>query len=157
MNKATLCKAWLVVLALSGFAASAVADGRLMPAQVLPLYKQECAACHMAYPPGMLPAVSWQRIMGTLDRHYGSDASMEPAQVQQVSAWLQMHAGTYKRVREAPAEDRLTRSAWFARKHREVDAAVWKRASIRSPAHCAACHAQAEQGLFDEHQVRIPR
>ncbi len=33
-------------------------------------YQQECAGCHMAYPPGMLPPASWQRIMGSLDKHY---------------------------------------------------------------------------------------
>jgi hypothetical protein len=70
---------------------------------------------------------------------------------------LQANAGTYKRVREAPPDDRITRSAWFVRKHREVDAAVWKRASIKSAAQCTACHVQAEQGNFDEHQVRVPR
>jgi mono/diheme cytochrome c family protein len=145
------------LLLIWAVAASALADGRLMPAQVLPAYKQECAACHMAYPPGMLPAASWQRIMTGLDRHYGTDASLEAAQVQQVSAWLQANAGTYKRVREAPPDDRISRSAWFVRQHREVDAAVWKRASIKSAAQCAACHTQAEQGNFDEHQVRIPR
>lgn len=137
--------------------AQVLADGRLMPAQVPPVYKQECAACHMAYPPGMLPAASWQRIMGGLERHYGSDASLTPEQVQQVSAWLQAHAGTYKRVHEEPTQDRITRSAWFVRKHREVDAAVWQRASIKGAAQCNACHTQAEQGQFDEHQVRIPR
>ena len=136
---------------------SAWADGRLNPSQVLPIYKQECAACHMAYPPGMLPAASWQRIMSGLEQHYGTDASLEPAQVKQISVWLKSNAGTYKRVNEEPPEDRITRSAWFARKHREVEAAVWKRGSIKSAAQCAACHTQAEQGNFDEHQVRIPR
>lgn len=136
---------------------SAWADGRLMPSAVPPIYKQECAACHLAYPPGLLPAASWQRIMNGLDRHYGSDAALEPAQVKQISAWLQSHAGTYKRVKEEPKEDRITLSAWFIRKHREVEPSVWKRASIKSAAQCAACHAQAEQGDFDEHQVRIPR
>jgi mono/diheme cytochrome c family protein len=133
------------------------ADGPLMPAQVPLVYKQECAACHTAYPPGLLPAASWRRIMGGLDRHYGSDASLEPFQVQQVSVWLLVHAGTYKRVREEPPQDRITRSAWFARKHREVAPAVWQRASIQSAARCSACHTQAEQGHFDEDQVRIPR
>ena len=139
------------------FALPVWADGRLMPAQVPPVYKQECAACHMAYPPGMLPAASWQRIMLGLDKHYGSDASMSPDQVQQVSAWLKANAGTYKRVREEPPQDRITRSAWFARKHREVEPAVWKRVSVKSAAQCEACHIQAENGNFDEHQVRIPR
>jgi Dihaem cytochrome c len=133
------------------------ADGPLMPAQVPPVYKQECAACHTAYPPGLLPAASWQRVMRGLDLHYGTDASLEPLQVQQITSWLMANAGTYKRVREEPPQDRLTRSAWFARKHHEVDAAVWKRASVKSAAQCSACHTQADQGLFDEHQVRIPR
>ncbi len=144
------CAAWAGLV-------SAWADGRLMPAQVPALYKQECAACHMAYPPSLLPAASWRRIMNGLDRHYGTDASMEPAQVQQIGAWLQTHAGTYKRVYEEPAEDRITRSAWFARKHKEVDASVWKRASIKSAAQCSVCHTRADEGSFDEHQVRIPR
>lgn len=135
----------------------AFADGSLMPTRVLPLYKQECAACHTAYPPGLLPASSWQRVMRGLDQHYGSDASLEPKQVQQLATWLAANAGTYKRVNEAPPEDRLSRSDWFARKHRKVSAEVWQRPSVKSASQCAACHTQADQGLFDEHQVRIPR
>lgn len=146
-----------IALAAGLFSGLAWADGPLMPAQVPPVYKQECAACHTAYPPGLLPAPSWQRVMRGLDKHYGTDASLEPAQVQQISAWLVANAGTYKRVREEPPQDRLTRSAWFARKHREVDAAVWQRASVKSAAQCSACHTQADKGLYDEHQVRIPR
>lgn len=142
---------------LWGLNAPARADGRRMPAQVPVVYTQECAACHMAYPPGLLPQASWQRIMGHLDRHYGSDAALETAQVQQISTWLQAHAGSDKRVREAPPEDRITRSAWFVRKHREVEASVWKRASIKSAAQCIACHRQADRGDFEEDHVRIPK
>jgi hypothetical protein len=72
----------------------------------------------------MLPAASWQRIMGGLDRHYGTDAALDAATVQQISGWLQTHAGTYKRVTEAPPEDRITRSAWFVRKHDEIEPTV---------------------------------
>jgi nitrate/TMAO reductase-like tetraheme cytochrome c subunit len=95
--------------------------------------------------------------MNGLERHFGVDASMEPAQVQQISVWLKANAGTYKRVREEPAQDRITRSSWFIREHREIESAVWKRASVKSAAQCSACHTQADQGRFDERQVRIPR
>ncbi|PIT75616.1 diheme cytochrome c [Limnohabitans sp. G3-2] len=145
--------AWLACFVV----ASACADGPTMPVQIPPIYKQECAACHTPYPPGMLPAASWQRVMKGLAHHYGSDASLEPAQVQEIATWLKAHAGTYKRVREEPPEDRITRSAWFVRKHREVEAAVWKRSSIQSAAQCSACHTQADAGRFDERQLRIPR
>ena len=114
-------------------------------------------ACHVAYPPGMLPAASWQRMITNLPRHFGTDASLDAASAKELSAWLAANAGTCKRVREAPPEDRITRSAWFARKHDEVPAATWKLPTVKSPANCSACHAQADQGDFNEHNVRIPR
>lgn len=147
-----------VLLALAGAASTALADSRAMPADsMLPAYRQECAACHMAFPPGMLPAASWNRMLGRLDQHYGSDASLDPALVRQIGTWLEANAGTYKRVREQPPQDRITRSAWFERKHRELDAAVWQRASVGSRANCMACHTRADRGDFDDDRVRIPK
>ena len=132
----------------------AAAGGRPTVAP-LPQYTQECASCHMAYPPGALPAVSWQRLMQDLPRHFGTDASVDAATQQQLSRWLQANAGTWKRVAEAPPQDRITNAAWFRRKHDEVPADAWKRQSVRSAANCAACHPRAEQGDF--HDERIPR
>jgi hypothetical protein len=106
----------------------------------------------------MLPATSWRRVMDNLPRHYGTDASLDAATVEELSRWLNEHAGTYRRVtQEAPPQDRITRSAWFVRKHDEVPAAAWKRPAIKSPSNCVACHGGAEQGDFNEHRVRIPR
>ncbi len=65
--------------------------------------------------PGMLPADSWQRLMNNLPRHFGTDASLDAASVKELSAWLTANAGIYKRVREAPPQDRITSSAWFTR------------------------------------------
>ena len=126
-------------------------------AALLPAYKSECSACHIAYPPALLPAASWQRVMSTLARHYGADASLDPATARELSAWLSANAGTAKRVREEPPQDRITLSAWFVRKHREVPTAAWARPAVKSAANCATCHTQAEQGDFNEHNVRIPR
>lgn len=153
-------KKFSLALALAaGLLVNAQADpvgSRVTP---LPQYQQECAACHMAYPPGLLPAASWQRMMGSLNKHYGTDASLDAASTSNISGWLKTNAGSYKRVSEEPPQDRITRSAWFLRKHRdgEVPAGVWKRASVGSPANCVACHAQATQGNFDEHAVKIPK
>ena len=135
---------------------SAHADGPQMPARVPPAYVQECAACHVAYPPGMLPARSWQRILGGLSDHYGTDASLDEAVVRQLGVWLQAHAGTYKRATQEPAQDRITRSAWFERKHRKIDTAVWTLPSVKSAANCAACHTGTDRGLYDDDQLRLP-
>ena len=136
---------------------SAHADGRIgTPANAPPAYAQECAPCHMAYPPGMLPAGSWQRMLSGLDKHYGADASLDTATTQQLVAWLRANAGTTKRVREEPPQDRITRTAWFERKHRQIQPAVWNLASVKSAANCAACHTGAERGNFDGDNIRLP-
>ena len=138
-------------------AAHADSDGNRVP--TLPKYQQECAACHVAYPVGMLPAASWQRLMGSLNRHYGTDASLDEVSLREISVWLKSNAGTYKRVSEEPPQDRITQSTWFLRKHneREISPAIWKRAALGSASNCAACHANAAQGNFNERDIRIPR
>jgi Dihaem cytochrome c len=152
-------RALLIALAALGLCASAFADGdKYAPrTPLLPKYQQECAACHLAYPPGMLPAASWQRLMTNLPRHFGTDASLDAATLAELSRWLSANAATTKRVREEPPEDRITRSAWFIRKHDEVATATWKRPAVKSAANCSACHGQADQGDFNEHKVRVPR
>lgn len=149
--------AWLGLVALLLAAPLARADGGGQMVPLLPQYKQECASCHMAYPPGALPAASWQRLMQNLPQHYGTDASLDPATVKAISTWLTAHAGTWKRVGGPPPQDRITRSEWFIRKHREVTAATWRLPAVKSPANCTACHTGADKGDFDEDNVRIPR
>lgn len=151
----------LIACSAGAFAvADACADGgRRMPptaAVAPPAYMQECASCHLAYPPGLLPAPSWQRLMAGLDKHYGSDASLDAATAQQINRWLQANAGTSRRVNEEPAQDRITRSAWFERKHRRIDPAVWKLPSVQGAANCAACHTAADRGVFDDDNLKYP-
>jgi hypothetical protein len=146
-----------VLAAAAGLPVFADDDRRAHAVPLLPKYRAECASCHIAYPPGMLPAASWERLMRTLPQHFGTDASLDAAGVQEISRWLVANAGTGRRALEQPPQDRITRSAWFLRQHDEVPAAAWKLPPVKSPANCAACHAGAEQGDFDEHRVRIPR
>jgi hypothetical protein len=147
------------LIAATGIAAAVQADeGRRDPrVPLLAKYQQECAACHTAYPPGMLPAVSWQRITSNLPHHFGADASLDPAAAKEISAWLAANAGTYKRAGAEPPLDRITLSPWFVRKHNEVSAATWKLPAVKSAANCSACHSRSDQGDFNEHNVRIPR
>jgi hypothetical protein len=124
---------------------------------LLPAYQQECGACHIAYPPGLLPAASWQRLSANLPRHFGVDASLDPATTKTLADWLGAHAASGQRAVAPPPEDRITRSTWFVREHDEVPAATWKLPAVKSAALCAACHTQADQGDFSERNIRIPR
>lgn len=136
-------------------AARAESKGTVLPP--LPAYQTECAACHIAYPAGMLPAASWKHLMGSLGKHYGTDASLDEASVRQIGQWLQGNAGTYRRVREEPPQDRITQSVWFARAHDELDPAIWKQVAVKSAANCMACHTRADKGSFSEREIRFPQ
>jgi len=118
-------------------------------------HQQECASCHLAYPPGLLSAASWTRIMGGLNKHYGTDASLDEATTQEILVWLKSRAEKYSR--EEPAQDRISKTRWFVHEHDEVSAATWKSAKVGSPANCGACHTDAVKGDFNEHAIRIPR
>lgn len=121
------------------------------------VYAQECGSCHLAFGAHLLPKTSWSRILQNLERHYGSDASLDAATQKQIHDWLQAQGGQGKRAREAPPDDRITQAAWFERKHRSISAATFKRASIKSPVNCAACHPDAANGDFEDDAVRIPK
>ena len=143
--------------ALGGISATAGGSKDLLPATISEKYRTECASCHLAYPPALLPAASWRRLLGSLDTHFGVDASLEAADVLDILKWLESLAGTYKKVREEPQDDRITNAAWFVREHRKIEAEVWLRPSIKSAANCSACHTTAERGNYNDKFVRIPK
>jgi len=138
-----------------------------MPRLTHTAWQQECASCHLAYSPALLPKASWQRVMGGLDRHFGENASLDPVTQADILRFLEANAadsGTSRmgdkvmqRMDTNAAPLRITETRWFVKKHDEVPRATWTRKSVGSAANCAACHRQAEQGMFNEHDVRIPK
>jgi hypothetical protein len=116
-------------------------------------WQTECGACHVAYPPPLLPARSWQAIMSSLDKHFGSDASLDPAAAAEISAFLERNAGP---DRGPTMSLRITDTPWFVRKHRKV-AAAWGRPAIKTAANCPACHPSAADGHYDDDTVSVPR
>lgn len=146
-----------LVLALAGLTAfSVLADERrMLPMQPGEEWRQECGACHLAFPPRLLPAESWRKMMGGLDRHFGTDASLSLRENREITDFLVKNAAS--RWRSPAAPSRITETAHFRHEHGEIAADVWKRSAIRSRSNCAACHPAAEQGDFNEHRVRVPR
>ena len=147
-----------MVIALVPFDARADRQDR---SPVPNVYKNECSACHLAYPSQYLGVAGWRRVVGGLDRHFGTDASLGPKDRELIARYLVEPDVKRKRGVESAVAGgvplRITETEWFVRKHREVPAGAWKRPAIRSAANCAACHGGAEQGNFNEHAVRIPK
>lgn len=161
------------VFALSGIA---MADdesrtSRNRGADVAPvsdaLYAKECGSCHFAYPPGLLPARSWQKLMGDLANHFGDNAELPPEDAKTITDYLVGNAAdrsNYRRsvkiadslsVRQTPV--RVTQVPYIADKHREIPARlITGNPKVKSLSQCQACHGKAEAGSFSEHDINIP-
>lgn len=107
-----------------------------------PGYRTECGSCHVAYPPQLLPAESWRKLMERLDRHFGSDASLDARTSGEIGRFLAANAG--RRDPPPGAEPRITETRWFRKEHAgEIPAG-------RNPADCLACHKGAEEGIYED-------
>jgi hypothetical protein len=125
---------------LAAVALPASADQQRLPPSAA--YKAECASCHVAYPPGLLPASSWQQLMMRLDKHFGTDASLDAKLQEEIGRYLAAYAG--RRAPPPGAEPRITQTRWFLKEHRkEIPAG-------RNPADCASCHKGADIGIYED-------
>jgi len=127
------------------------------PAIVDAKWASECSACHIAYPARYLPAESWRAIMSGLDKHFGSNASLDAATAKEITAYLEKNASTRKNKVSAKPVLRITETRWFKSEHREVAARHWKNPKVKSRANCGACHTTADKGDFSEDNIKIPK
>jgi nitrate/TMAO reductase-like tetraheme cytochrome c subunit len=127
-----------------------------MPTDAPASYEAECASCHMAYPPGLLSEQSWKNVMSGLSKHFGTDASVDAKTRTEITSWLIKNAATRQKYSETALENRITKTSWFIHKHDELRSDVWKRAGVKSPANCGACHIDAANGIFSEKNVKVP-
>ncbi len=143
------------LLALALLALDAEAGSRTFAADNA-AWRAECGTCHVAYPPALLTAPEWRQLMGSLDRHFGADASVDAKAAAEIDRFLATAAGRGD-ARDAGASPRITSTRWFRHKHDDVPAAVFRSATVKTAANCAACHPGATTGDFNEHAARIPR
>ena len=130
-------------------------------------YAKECGSCHMAYPPGLLPARSWQKLMGNLADHFGDNAELPAEDAAAITDYLAKNAADRSNYRRSVKIDdslsarqtplRITQVPYIAGKHREIPARlVTGNPKVRSLSQCAACHTKAEAGSFSERDINIP-
>jgi Dihaem cytochrome c len=131
------------------------------------LYVTECGGCHFPYQPGLLPAYSWEEIMNGLDQHFGENAELDGNDQKAIQNFLLSNAaGEVKRglpnklmaaQRGKQAPLRITQMRYFVHEHSELPKKlVEDNPKVRSFSNCDSCHQKAKQGLYDEHDVRIP-
>lgn len=114
-------------------------------------YLAACSSCHLAFPPNLLPASSWHRLISTSAEHFGKDLTLDASTSARLSSFLTKFAGPPA----TNASQRITTSVWWVRAHEGLSASSSLRPIL--PVNCAACHREAEQGRFGEGEVVIPR
>lgn len=120
-------------------------------------WREECSACHIAYPARFLPAASWDELMRALSDHFGADASVDAATAARIGRYLASTARSSHRAQTAAQPLRITESRWFVHEHDEISTSQWRSSRVKSAANCSACHQDAEAGRFSEKSVRIPQ
>ena len=83
----------IALILLLAVALPALADRLPLPADTPASYAAECGSCHLAYPPALLAAGDWRRVMAGLDDHFGTDAAVDARKRQEISTFLERHAG----------------------------------------------------------------
>lgn len=122
------------------------------------LYQKECGACHFAYQPEFLPKRSWDKTMNTLSSHFGTDATLDPADHKTIHNYLTTHASKYDRMTGMGGDIaiRISETPNFKHEHREIPKKMVTQAEVKSFANCAACHTKAASGSYREREIRIP-
>lgn len=153
-----ISRLFLPLVAVLAAATAAEAAQKAAPPPPNPAWQEECGSCHLAYPPRFLSAASWQRVMGGLGDHFGTDASIEPAVAKEITAWLIANSRKPKAGKPEPIPPplRITETRWFVGEHDEVSAARFRSPAVGGAANCAACHRTADQGNFSERNIKLP-
>jgi Ni/Co efflux regulator RcnB len=133
-----------------------------------PAYKEECGACHFAYQPELLPSGSWQKILARLDDHFGEEIDLDVESKNIIAEYLKANSAEYSSAKRAvkimkslrgQTPMRITDVPYIRHKHEDDDipADAFMRKSVGSMSNCIACHTTAENGIYDDDNVVIPK
>jgi hypothetical protein len=117
-------------------------------------WKEECGGCHIAYPPKLLTADGWKKLMGGLDKHFGANAELDAKDNREILGFLQRYAGSGARYNSDTS--RITDTPWFRREHRDISPKEWVHPEVRSRSNCSACHQNVARNIWSERDIRVP-
>jgi hypothetical protein len=161
-----LALAALLAVSQIAWISSSLAAPKIFPPIVDSGYLKECGTCHMAYPPELLPARSWTRVLGSLQDHFGDSAQLDAATQQRIRDYLVAHAADNAqnehsfavmhslRANETPL--RITATPYIAGLHAAVLDPMWGgNPRPKTLAECGVCHLRAQIGDFTMRQFTV--
>ena len=136
---------------LTGLCAAAVAHAGSHQYGPYPAsYVEECGSCHVPYPPQRMTQAGWETQMHNLQRHYGTDASVDASVNKAILSYLVANASPKEKSAPADPTARMTKTRWFIKEHGATPP------KGQSLSNCSACHTQAEKGDYSERSLKIP-
>jgi hypothetical protein len=133
-----------------------------------PTYKEICGDCHFAYQPELLPSGSWEKILAGLADHFGEEIEIDQESKKTITEYLKGNSAEYSSAKRAvkimrslrgKTPMRITDVPYIRHKHEDDDipADAFTRKSVGSMSNCIACHTTAENGIYDDDHVVIPK
>ena len=131
------------------------------------LYIKECGSCHFAYQPGLLPSNAWNKMMGNLENHFNSDATLRAETLQTLSKYLNDNSAEknmqYKRSNRIVSSipmgqipDSISTTPYMIKKHSEIKKSLITQPEVKGLFNCIACHKTADKGDYGERGIDIP-
>lgn len=131
------------------------------------LYIKECGSCHFPYQAGLLPANAWNKMMTNLENHFNSDASLNEADLQTLSKYLNDNSAEknmqYKRssrivssLAKNQIPDSISTTPYMIKKHEDIRKDLITQNEVKGLFNCIACHKTADKGIYGERDINIP-
>lgn len=119
-------------------------------------YNEICGSCHFPYQPGLLPAVSWEKVMSNTDNHFGSTLKLTTVELRTMTRYLldnsaghvndEVSYNILRSLKYDPVVTRITKTPYFVNKHSQLDHK--DNANAKSIGQCDNCHQGAAQGEY---------
>jgi len=117
-------------------------------------YKDICESCHFPYQPGLLPAVSWEKLMSNIDNHFGKNLMLSPVEKRTMTRYLLDNSAGHvndeisynitQTLKYDPIITRITNTPYFVDTHKSLD---YKDNKL-DIGQCDNCHQNATQGVY---------
>jgi hypothetical protein len=116
-------------------------------------YNEVCGSCHFAYQPGLLPSVSWEKLMSDTNMHFGKDLKLSAVALRTMTRYLldnsagrvndEISDNILKTLKYDPVVIQVTATPYFIDRHKHLD-----EKSREDLVQCDHCHQGAAQGKF---------
>ena len=118
----------------------------------------------MAFPPEFLPSGSWEKLLGSTEKHFETSVDIDNKTQAIIPPYLKGKGAEFSKAKipqkitlslEGQIPLRITEVPYITKKHRKIKPEDFQRKPIGSFANCGACHLLADDWIFNK-QIVIP-